>query len=137
MDHPRSIPSSQEKAMGVLTGAGYCPYCREEVMMACAATSDLLHLTLTLLTGGLWGIVWLHRRRHARVCLCCQCGRSLPRSRLKTLAGAAGEAPWLQEAMTRNGSEFNSLLVARNLVYYVPTSARFRRTSAIPHFNHS
>jgi len=113
--------------MGIWTGSGYCPYCREEVMVACPASADLLHLTLTLLTGGLWGIVWLHRRFWARTCLCCQCGRRLRRARRKAAMWPAAETTWAFDPVKPNGLEFNSLLVARNLVYYVPTSARYRR----------
>ena len=111
--------------MGVWIASGFCPHCREEVMAACATSTDLLHLALTLVTGGLWGVVWMYCRFHARVCLCCQCGRRLSRTRLKE-ATQPVDALW-PEAFKPNGSEFNSLLVARNLVYYLPTNARFRR----------
>jgi len=110
--------------MGVWTASGYCPHCQEEVMAACAASTDLLHLAVTLLTGGLWGIVWMYSRFCARVCVCCQCGRRLSRARLRR---ASVEEPWPLESFKPNGVEFNSLLVARNLVYYVPTNARFHR----------
>ena len=113
--------------MGVWTGSGYCPHCREEVMVVCVASADLLHLALTLLTGGLWGPVRRHRRLCARVCLCCQCGRRLPRARLKASTWPTVETSWTFDPVKPNGPEFNSLLVARNLVYYVPTNARFRR----------
>lgn len=113
--------------MDIWTGSGYCPHCREEVMVACTASADMLHLTLTLLTGGLWILVWLHRRFCARVCLCCQCGRRLQRTRLKAATRPAGETSLAFDAVKPNGLEFNSLLVARNLVYYVPTNARYRR----------
>jgi hypothetical protein len=93
-------------------------------MAACATSTDLLHLALTLLTGGLWGIVWMYSRFAARVCVCCQCGRRLARARLKTVSA---DGPWPLESFKPNSAEFNSLLVARNLVYYVPTNARFRR----------
>lgn len=114
--------------MGVRTGSGYCPRCGEEVMVACGASADLLHLALTVMTAGLWGIVWLHRRLWARNCLCCQCGLRLRRARRKAARWPAGEASWTRDIAKPNALEFNSLLVARNLVYYVPTSARFRRT---------
>ena len=110
--------------MGVWIASGYCPHCRDEVMAACAAGMEWLHLSLTLVTGGLWGIVWLYSRFHARVCVCCQCGRRLSRARLKA---TSAEGFWPLESLKSNSSEFNSLLVARNLVYYLPTNARFRR----------
>jgi hypothetical protein len=110
--------------MGVWIASGVCPHCREEVMVACAAGTDLLHLVLTLVTGGLWGIVWIYHRLHARDCICCQCGHRLTRARLRA---KARDGIWPREAFKPNGSEFNSLLVDRNLVYYLPTNARFRR----------
>jgi hypothetical protein len=87
---------------------------------------DLLHLALTLLTGGLWAFVWLYCRFRARVCICCQCGRRLTRSQLKGTPPPT-DGFWPPEAFNPSGPEFNSLLVARNLVYYLPTNARFRR----------
>ena len=110
--------------MGVWIASGFCPHCGEEVMVACADSTDLLHLALTLVTGGLWAIVWMVCRLHGRDCVCCQCGRRLTRARLKA---TATEGIWPLEAFKPNGPEFNSLLVARNLVYYLPTNARFRR----------
>lgn len=112
--------------MGLRTASGFCPHCREEVMVACTASMDLLHLALTLLTGGLWSLVWLYCRFRARVCICCQCGHRLTRSQLKTTPQPV-DGSRLPESFKPSSPEFNSLLVARNLVYYVPTNARFRR----------
>ena len=123
---PLMIPYTQETAMGVLTGSGYCPYCREKVMVACTANTHALHLLLTLLTGGIWGIVWLYFRFQPRACVCCQCGRGLTRTRLQTSSGSIPDTPWPSEADAHNHLEFNSFLVTRNLVYYIPTSARYR-----------
>lgn len=113
--------------MSVLTGSGYCPYCREEVMVACSANATLVHLALTLLTGGLWGLVWLFCQFYAHACVCCQCGHGLSRAQLKALLRPDPEATWPFDPRIRNRSEFNSILVARNLVYYVPTSAHYHQ----------
>ena len=114
--------------MGFSTGSGYCPYCQAKVMVACTATRDLLHLVLTLITGGIWGAAWVYLRFYAPVCACCQCGRKLSRRRLQARSAACGETPWPYDPTVLQYAEFNSLLVARNLVYYVPTSARYRHT---------
>ena len=114
--------------MRVLTGPGYCPYCGEEIMMACAAKGDVLHLALTLATCGLWGLVWLYHREHARTCVCCQCGRQLPRAALKVPFSSISKMPRSLEPRVHNQSEFNRVLVSRNLVYYVPTNARYHQT---------
>jgi hypothetical protein len=114
--------------MGVLAGSGYCPYCREEVMVACSADPKLLHLALTLLTGGLWAIVWLYYQFRVHACVCCQCGHGLSRAQIETLLQPAQETTWPFDLHVRNQSDFNGILVACNLVYYVPTSAGYRRT---------
>lgn len=113
--------------MGVLAGSGYCPYCREEVMVACSADAKLLHLALTLITGGLWVFVWLYCQCRAHACVCCQCGHGLSRTQIKALLRPAPETSWPFDLRVHNQSEFNVILVACNLVYYVPTSARYRR----------
>lgn len=111
--------------MGVSTASGYCPYCREKVMLACTTGAVLLHLVLTLLTGGLWAVVWLHARFLAPHCVCCQCGRRMSRLRGRTARYPDTTAPWPFDPGVRGNTEFNSILVARNLVYYVPTRARY------------
>jgi hypothetical protein len=113
--------------MSVLTGSGYCPHCREEVMLACSAGANLLHLALTLITGGLWGIVWLYCQFRAHACVCCQCGLGLSRAQIKALLRPASDTTWPFDLKIHNRSEFNGILVAHNLVYYVPTSARYHR----------
>ena len=97
-------------------------------MVACPAGTDLFHLTLTLLSGGMWGIIWLYCRFYARTCICCQCGHSLSRSHLKRSPQTIPEAAWPFAPQIQNQSDFNSILVARNLVYYMPTRACYRRT---------
>ena len=114
--------------MGVSTAPGICPYCRTRVMVACAASHDGLHLILTLLTGGLWGAVWVYLRLVAPVCACCQCGRTLSRRHLQARSSDDGETPLPHDPTVLRHAEFNSLLVACNLVYYVPTSAHYRHT---------
>ena len=114
--------------MGVLAGSGYCPYCREEVMVACSPDAKLLHLALTLFTGGLWAIVWLYCQFRAHACVCCQCGHGLSRAQIKVLFRPVPETVWPFDLRIRNRTDFNGILVARNLVYYVPTSARYGRT---------
>jgi hypothetical protein len=97
-------------------------------MVACTTGIDRLHLLLTLLSGGVWGIVWLYCRLFAPVCACCQCGRRLSRRAMRAGTQPLLETPWPNEPSALKYTEFNSLLVARNLVYYVPTSARYRHT---------
>jgi hypothetical protein len=97
-------------------------------MVACSTGVDAIHMVLTLLSGGLWSIVWLYCRLFAPVCACCQCGHRLSRRQLQAGVQTLAETPWPCDPTALKHTEFNSLLVARNLVYYVPTSARYRHT---------
>ena len=38
---------------------GFCKVCDKQVKVQGKSTSHLLHLVLTLITGGLWLIVWV------------------------------------------------------------------------------
>lgn len=37
----------------------YCPHCQSRVLAVGTTPNHMLHLVLTLLTCGLWGVVWL------------------------------------------------------------------------------
>lgn len=112
--------------MGVSTALGHCPHCQANVMVVCKAGADWMHFALTLLSGGLWSIVWLYCHLLAPACICCQCGRRLARRQLPAGPATVVDPQWPCDSGALKHVEFNSLLVARNLVYYVPTSARYR-----------
>jgi hypothetical protein len=38
---------------------GYCRTCKKHVLIRRKGTNHLLHLILTILTGGLWIVVWI------------------------------------------------------------------------------
>lgn len=50
---------------------GYCKYCQQQVRITRTTPNHLLHLALTLLTGGLWFIVWLFDTNGAWRCIYC------------------------------------------------------------------
>ena len=45
--------------MGLKTKGAYCKACQKHVMAQKNAPNHLLHLILTVLTFGLWAVVWL------------------------------------------------------------------------------
>ena len=38
---------------------GFCPRCNQHVVVFRKGTNHILHLLLTILTGGLWLIIWV------------------------------------------------------------------------------
>lgn len=53
---------------------GYCKHCKEQVRVFRRAPNHILHLILTLLTFGLWIIVWLGVSVSFGGWRCCRCG---------------------------------------------------------------
>jgi hypothetical protein len=45
--------------MGIKTTGKYCNYCQKNVMAQSNKPNHLLHLVLSVVTAGLWLIVWL------------------------------------------------------------------------------
>lgn len=45
--------------MSVKQAGRYCPHCQANVMATGTAPNHLLHLVLSVLTAGIWLIVWL------------------------------------------------------------------------------
>jgi hypothetical protein len=76
-----------EKTEGLGKGrAGFtahCPHCREERVFIHARLSIRRHLILTILTGGLWGVVWaaLLIGKSLRPWRCSVCGWHKPEFR--------------------------------------------------------
>lgn len=54
----------------------YCPVCQRQTLYAKEGLNHVLHLILTLVTLGLWGIVWiiLGIASAAKPTRCTQCG---------------------------------------------------------------
>ena len=55
----------------------FCPSCERQVRAVRPGTSRLKHLTLTLLTAGLWSIVWLIDARRRPGWRCENCDRQV------------------------------------------------------------
>jgi hypothetical protein len=54
--------------------SGYCTDCKKQVLIRRKGTNHLLHLILTLVTGGLWLIVWILCAIKIGGWRCSQCG---------------------------------------------------------------
>jgi hypothetical protein len=52
----------------------YCPSCEQKVLARRKSTNHLLHLALSVLTAGLWIIVWLAASGMKGEWLCTRCG---------------------------------------------------------------
>ena len=56
---------------GYRTKQDNCPDCGDKVKFEGSSPNHMLHLTLTMCTIGLWGIVWCFQRTDYR---CAKCG---------------------------------------------------------------
>lgn len=64
--------------MAVKTGGGFCFNCRKHVMTQRNAPDHVLHLLLSIVTGGLWIIVWIVVTANARGgSRCTECGHKI------------------------------------------------------------
>jgi hypothetical protein len=59
--------------------SAYCPVCRQQRLVERATANNLFHLVLTVLTGGLWLIVWLLQgtSRETATWRCTVCGTAV------------------------------------------------------------
>jgi hypothetical protein len=62
---------------------GFCKKCDHQVMIRRKGTSHVLHLLLTILTAGIWLIVWILVSIKVGGWRCSQCGLSVSRSLMK------------------------------------------------------
>lgn len=58
-------------------GTGYCNVCKKQVRLMKKGTNHWLHLILTILTGGLWIIIWLFSAITWDDWYCVYCGKHI------------------------------------------------------------
>ena len=64
--------------MGQKQTGRFCPNCKKNVMAVGSTPNHILHLILSILTGGLWIIVWIIiAASKAGDYKCTQCGTNL------------------------------------------------------------
>ena len=60
--------------MGISTEAGYCNACQIRTTLQAQTPNHILHLLLTLVTAGVWAIVWLLLALQRAPYRCSRCG---------------------------------------------------------------
>jgi len=66
--------------MALQETSGFCKFCNKQVLIRRKGTNHLLHLILSILTGGLWIIVWIIAAMSKGDWRCSQCGRPVSKS---------------------------------------------------------
>lgn len=103
---------------------GYCTRCRKKVLVCCPVLFNNLHMVLSCLTFGLWLPVWLFLS--LRSCRCTLCMGRMSRLAIGfSCSGPSLSKPWVDDrfgcGLKRNKKDFNSMLIAKGLVYYAAT----------------
>ena len=60
--------------MSIQQTQGFCKTCNENVLATRQGRNHILHLLLSLVTGGLWLIVWIMLAITSKPWLCSKCG---------------------------------------------------------------
>ena len=58
----------------------YCTFCQRDILArrSIQRVNDILHLLLTLVTGGLWLLVWIFMSKEVGEWRCSSCGKVIP-----------------------------------------------------------
>ena len=103
-----------------------CPVCGNGVPICCHAPCHGIHLLLSLITKGMWTVVWLLLALRSKRCRCSLCGRPLwiMGAQINT-QGPTLNSPWIDPRAWRcqrsPRNRFSTHLVENGLVYYAPT----------------
>lgn len=66
--------------MGFQETSGYCSCCEKNVLIKAQTPNHLLHLVLSIVTSGLWLIIWIILCIRAKEWHCSQCGKKVSSS---------------------------------------------------------
>ncbi len=69
--------------MGYQEATGFCKNCKRQVRIQRRGANHILHLLLTIITAGLWIIVWILASIKIGGWRCSQCGLGVSRSLFK------------------------------------------------------
>lgn len=61
--------------MGFKESPGYCSYCEKDVLIRTQTPNHILHLILSIVTSGIWLIVWVILSLRAKEWHCSKCGK--------------------------------------------------------------
>jgi hypothetical protein len=81
MDAQWTPQLSRIEIMGQKQTQKYCKYCEDYVLATRRETNHILHLLLTLITGGIWFIIWIIVAMNTDKWRCTQCGSIVTTSR--------------------------------------------------------
>lgn len=65
------------------TATGFCTECKKQVLIQKKSTSHIFHLLMSIITGGLWIIIWILSCLSAGTYRCAVCGTRTTRERTK------------------------------------------------------
>jgi DNA-directed RNA polymerase subunit RPC12/RpoP len=63
--------------MGFQETSGYCSYCKKNVLIRAQTPNHVLHLILSIITSGLWLIIWIILCIRRKEWHCSQCGKKI------------------------------------------------------------
>jgi DNA-directed RNA polymerase subunit RPC12/RpoP len=63
--------------MGFQEKSGYCSHCNKNVLVRAQTPNHVLHLVLSIVTGGFWIIVWIILCIRVKEWHCSQCGQRI------------------------------------------------------------
>lgn len=63
--------------MGTQFSSAYCSHCDDQVKIERQTPNHILHLILSIVTGGLWVIAWVIIASDKKPWRCSRCGKSL------------------------------------------------------------
>ena len=66
--------------MGFQENPGYCSNCKKNVLIRAQKPNHVLHLILSIVTSGLWIIIWVILSIRAKEWHCSQCGQKISSS---------------------------------------------------------
>ncbi len=66
--------------MGTQETSGYCSHCDKNVLCRAQTPNHILHLILSIVTSGVWLIIWAILCIRAKEWHCSQCGHKITKS---------------------------------------------------------
>ena len=112
--------------MGVKEKGGYCDNCSKDVLIRSSTPNHILHLLLSIVTGGLWLIVWLLLIVKVKEWRCTNCGHIVSMSSKDIGSGRifSDEFHYDGECIWVKGKE-NIKIIETEVVQHIPTGAKY------------
>ena len=114
--------------MAHIERSDFCKHCDETVLVRAKSPNHILHLVLSILTCGVWLIVWLWLCLQPKDFRCSKCGRRLTMPRARKLSELFSGALAQSGELVVDGFG-NIEKVDDKTVLYVPTGAKWAGTA--------